>query len=68
MQGLWFLKSNKKQYGKLPRKQAESKPLDVLCVDLIGQYQFMPKGRGKKYQMIVKNGKIVYSQAVTAQW
>ena len=43
-----FLKRNKKQYGKLPPKEAESKPWDVLCVDLIGQYQFTPKGRDKK--------------------
>ena len=32
---------------------------DVLCVDLIGQYQFTPKGRGKKYQMTIKNGKTI---------
>ena len=35
-----FLKRNKKQYGKLPPKEAESKHWDVLCLDLIGQYQF----------------------------
>ena len=39
--------------------------MDVLCVDLIGQYQFTPKGRGKKYQMTTKNGKTIYIQVVT---
>ena len=29
-----FLKRNKKQYGKLPPKETESKPWNVLCVDL----------------------------------
>ena len=60
-----FLKRNKKQYGKLPPKEAESRPWDVLCVYLIGQYQFTPKGGGKKYQMTNKNGKTIYLQAVT---
>ena len=31
----------------------------IMC-RLIGQYQFTPKGRGKKYQMTTKNKKIVY--------
>ena len=35
-----------------------------MCVDLIGQYQFKLKGRGKKYQMTTKNGKTVYLQAI----
>ena len=56
---------NKKQYGKLPPKEAESKSWDVLCVDLMGQYQFTSKGRGKKYQITTKNGKTVYVLAVT---
>ena len=60
-----FLKRNKKQYRRLPPKEAESKAWDVLCVDLIGQYQFSPKGRGKKYQMTTKSGKAIYFQAVT---
>ena len=60
-----FLKRNKKQYGKLSPKEAESKPWDVLCVDQIGQYQFMPKGRGKKHQMTTKNRKTVSLQVVT---
>ena len=60
-----FLKRNKKQYGKLPSKEAQTNPWDILCVDLIEQYQFTPKGRGKKYQMTTKNKKTVYLQAVT---
>ena len=31
----------------------------------IGQYQFTPKGGGKKYQMTTKNEKTLYLQAVT---
>ena len=48
----------------LSTKEAESKPWDVLCVDIIQQYQFTLKGGGKKYQMTIKNGKTVYLQAV----
>ena len=59
-----MLKRNKKKNCKLSQKDTESKAWDLLCVDLIGQYQFTPKGRGKKYQMITKNGKTVYLQAV----
>ena len=56
MQGLSvFKKKNKKQHRKLPPNEAESNPWNVLCVDLIGQYKFTPKGRGKKYQMTTKN-------------
>ena len=55
-----FLKSNKKVYGKLPPKDAEYKLWDVLFVDVRGQYRITPKGRGKKYQITTKNGKIVY--------
>ena len=39
-----FLKRNKKQYGKIPSKEAETIPWDNLFVDLIGQFQFTPKG------------------------
>ena len=59
MKGLSVSKKNKKQYRKLPHKEAESKPWDELCVDLIGQYQFTPKGRGK---MTTKYRKIFYLQ------
>ena len=60
-----FLTRNNKQYKKIPPKEAESIPWDILCVDLIGQYQFTPKGGGTKYQMTTKNGKNIYLQAVT---
>ena len=60
-----FIKRNKKQSRKLPPKEAESKPWDILYIDLIGQYQFTPKGGGKKYQMTTKNRKTVYLQTVT---
>ena len=46
-------------------KEAENIPCDVLYIELIEQYQFTPKGGGKKYQMTTKNGKIVYIQVVT---
>ena len=66
----------KKQYGKLPPKETETKPWDTLCVDQIGKYQFTPKGGGKKlqilpkgyeqkYEMTTKSGKPVYSEVVT---
>ena len=71
-----FLKRRKGNYGKLPAKEAETKPWDVLCVDLIGRYKFTPKGGGKKYRikpnkeddkykMTTQSGKSVYLQAVT---
>ena len=60
-----FLKRNINQYAKLPLKKAESKTWDVLCVGLIVQYQFTPKGKGKKYEMTTKNGKNLYLQVVT---
>ena len=56
MQGLSVSK-NKKLYRKVS-------PTEVETVDLIGQYQFSPKGRGKKYQMTTKNRKTIYFQAV----
>ena len=56
---------NKKLYGKLPPKKAETNPWDVLCVDLIGKYQFSPKGGGKEYTLNTKKGHSVYLQAVT---
>ena len=31
------------KYGKLPPKEAESEPWDVLCVDLIGPYSITSK-------------------------
>ena len=60
-----FLKRGKKQYGKLPAKEAESTPWETLCIDLIGKYQFTTKGGGREYKMKTKNGNTVYLQAVT---
>jgi hypothetical protein len=37
-------KKQKKKYGQLPEKTAESDPWDVLCVDLIGPYTIKRKG------------------------
>ena len=54
-----------KLYGKLPPKEAETKPWDVPCTDLVGQYQFITKGGVKIYQMATKNGKFIYLQTVT---
>ena len=28
--------------------------IDTLCIDLIGEYQFTPKGGGKKFQILPK--------------
>ena len=69
-------KRNKKQYRKLFPKESETIPWDTRCVDLIGKYQFTPKGGGKKFQtppegdekkykMTTKSGKSVYLQAGT---
>ena len=38
-------KKQKKKYGQLPEKVAESEPWEVLCVDLIGPYTIKRKGR-----------------------
>jgi hypothetical protein len=38
-------KKAKKKYGKLPAKEAEIEPWDVLCVDLIGPYNIERKGK-----------------------
>ena len=51
-----FLK--RKQHIKLPSKEAESEPWDILSVYMIGLYQFLPEGGGKKYQITTKKGKI----------
>ena len=66
-----FLKRNKKQYGKFPRTKVEIIPCNTLFVDLISKYQFTPKGCGKqfqilpqgdekKYELTTKSGKSVY--------
>ena len=38
-------KKQKKKYGFLPAKEAESEPWKVLCVDLIGPYKLKTKGK-----------------------
>ena len=55
-----FLKRNKRNYGKLPAKQAETQPWDTLYIDLIG----INKG-GRKYAMKGKKDEDVYLQAIT---
>ena len=41
-------KRNKKNYGHLPAKIAETNPWETLCIDLIGPYELKKSGRGKK--------------------
>jgi transposase InsO family protein len=36
------------KYGKLPKKEAEAIPWDVLCIDLIGPYTIERKSKAKK--------------------
>ena len=59
------LKRNKKNYGKLPPKQAEATPWQTMCVDLICKYKLNPNGGGKKYEMITEKNKVIYLQAFT---
>ena len=33
------------EHGKLPEKEAEAEPWETLCVDLIGPYEFLHKGK-----------------------
>ena len=44
-----IVKRTKSNYGKLPAKEAESIPWDILCTDLIGPYTIRKKG--KKYTL-----------------
>ena len=60
-----FLKRNKRNYGKLPAKQAETQPWDTLCIDLIGKYRMTPNKGGRKYAMKGKKDNDVYLQAIT---
>ena len=46
-----FLKQGKRNYGKLPPKQAKAQPWDVLCIDYIDRYKFSAEG-GKAYKLI----------------
>ena len=45
-------KKNKKKYGKLPEKIAESVPWDTLCIDLIGPYKFKSKRKGSNKKQL----------------
>jgi len=38
-------KKQRKKYGLLPEKEAEYKPCDRLCVNLIGPYKIKPKNK-----------------------
>ena len=60
-----FPKCNKRNYGKLPAKQAETQPWNTLCIDLIGKYRMTPKKGGRKYAMKGKKDIDFYLQAVT---
>ena len=62
-----FLKRNKEQYIELPPKEAETIPWDNLCADLIGKYQFTPKGGGKKFQIETKGYKIKYKSLTKSE-
>ena len=52
---------NKKQYGKLPPKEAESKPWNVSNRTI----PIHAERQKKKYQMTTKNGMTVYLQGFT---
>ena len=60
----------------LPPKEAETIPLETLYMKLIGIYQFISKGGGKKFQIVpegdekkykmtTQSGKSIYLHAVT---
>ena len=38
-------KKQKKKYGKLPEKQAEATPWELLCVDLVGPYTIQQQNK-----------------------
>ena len=46
-------KRSSKKYGHLPEKEAEIIPWDKLCVDLIGPYHLIPKGKKTKKPLIL---------------
>ena len=60
-----MLKQNKRNYGKLPAKQAETQPWNTLCIDLIVKYRMTPIKGGRKYAMKGKKDKDVYLQTIT---
>ena len=58
-----FLKLNKRNYKKLPAKQAENQQYDMLCIDLIGKYRMTSNEGGRNYAMRDKKNKDIYLQA-----
>ena len=44
-------KTNKRKYGHLPPKEAETEPWETLCVDLIGPYTLERKGKKKPLKL-----------------
>ena len=60
-----FLKCNKRNYGKLPAKQAGIQPCGMLCIDLIGKCRIISNKGGRNYAMKGKKDKDVYLQAIT---
>ena len=59
------MKRGKRIYDKLPAKQAETYPSNMLYIALIDKYRMNPFKGGRKYAMRGKNDKDVYSQAIT---
>ena len=53
------MKHNKRDYGKLPAKLAETQPWDTLCIDLRGKYRMTP---GRKYAMKGKKDKCLFTE------
>ena len=48
-------RSNKRNYGLLPEKKAESEPWEILCIDLIGPYSIpTKKKRNQKEARVLK--------------
>ena len=60
-----LLKRNKRNYDKLPAKQAETQPWDTLCIDLIGKYRMTSNEEGRKYAIKDYKVKDVYLQTIT---
>ena len=60
-----FLKHGKRHYSKLPLKQAETQPWDMLYIDLIGKYRMTSNKGGSWYAMEGKEKKNIYFQAIT---
>ena len=59
-----FLKRNKRNYHKLPVKQAETQPWDILSIDLIGKHTMTPNRGSRKNAMKGKKDKDVSFKAI----